>query len=169
MFSRVRWLKHQYFLMLDIAKLRSIQYQDADNRISNPTDLAAKLPSNLILIMSGMVRKRWRAPVSAKTALCESKRLTCFAHCTLTYYALQFRTACDSDHADWFLTLVLTQLSRFACEIGPICVCRAAPHMIRLQCHCIPWTSAFLHLPTAPAPAPARLTRYNLRYYFLRL
>ena len=30
MFSRVRWLKHQFFLMLDIAKLRSIQYQDAD-------------------------------------------------------------------------------------------------------------------------------------------
>ena len=26
MFSRVRWLKHQFFLMLDIAKLRSIQY-----------------------------------------------------------------------------------------------------------------------------------------------
>ena len=26
-------------MMLDIAKLRSIQYQDADNRISDPTDL----------------------------------------------------------------------------------------------------------------------------------
>ena len=26
MFSRVRWLKNQFFLMLDIAKLRSIQY-----------------------------------------------------------------------------------------------------------------------------------------------
>ena len=47
MFSRVRWLKHHFFLMLDIAKLRSIQYQDADNRISNPTDLAAKFLSNL--------------------------------------------------------------------------------------------------------------------------
>ena len=56
MFSRVRWLKHQFFLMLDIAKLRSIQYQDADNGISNPTDLAAKLPSNLIFIMLDMVR-----------------------------------------------------------------------------------------------------------------
>ena len=30
MFSRVKWLKHQFFLMLDIAKLRSMQYQDAD-------------------------------------------------------------------------------------------------------------------------------------------
>ena len=51
MFSRARWLKHQFFLMLDIAKLRSFQYQDADNTISDPTDLAAKLPFNLILIM----------------------------------------------------------------------------------------------------------------------
>ena len=31
MFSRVRWLKHQFFLMLDITKLRSIQYQDAES------------------------------------------------------------------------------------------------------------------------------------------
>ena len=45
--------------MLDIAKLRSIQYQDADNRISDPTDLEAKLPSNLIFIMLDMVRKRY--------------------------------------------------------------------------------------------------------------
>ena len=59
MFSRVRWLKHQFFLMLGITKLRSIQYQDADNRISDPTDLAAKLPSNLVLIMLDMVRKRY--------------------------------------------------------------------------------------------------------------
>ena len=131
MFSRVRWLKHQFFLMLDIAKFRSFQYQDADNTISDPTDLAAKLPSNLIFIMLDMVSKRWRAGIcnlTTKTALCKSKRLTCFAHCTPTYPALQFRTACDSDNADWFRTLVLTRLSRFACEIGPICVCRAVPH-----------------------------------------
>ena len=69
MFTRVRWLKDQFFLMIDIAKLRSMPYHDADNRISNPTDLAAKLPSNLILIMFDMVHKRWRM-VSAKTALC---------------------------------------------------------------------------------------------------
>ena len=30
-FARVRWLNDQFFLMLDIAKLRSMQYQDADN------------------------------------------------------------------------------------------------------------------------------------------
>ena len=60
--------------MLGIAKLRSIQYQDANNRISNPTDLAAKLPSNesnLIFIMLDMVSKRWRAGIcnlTAKTA-----------------------------------------------------------------------------------------------------
>ena len=54
MFSRVGWLKHQFFLMLGIAKLRSIQYQDADNRISNPTDLAAKLPSKNDPILKGV-------------------------------------------------------------------------------------------------------------------
>ena len=102
-----------------------IQYQDADNRIANPTDLAAKLPSNLILIMLDMVRKRWRAGICKDCSLQIQK-----AHmlCTPTYPALLFRTACNSDHADWFLTLVLTRLSRFACEIGPICVCRAVPH-----------------------------------------
>ena len=36
MVARVRWLKDQFFLKLDIAKLRSVQYQDAD--------LAANLP-----------------------------------------------------------------------------------------------------------------------------
>ena len=51
MFARARWLKGQFFLMLEIAKLRSMQYQDADNRISDLTDLAAKLPPSLILTM----------------------------------------------------------------------------------------------------------------------
>ena len=30
MFARASWSKEQFFLMLDIAKLRSMQYQDAD-------------------------------------------------------------------------------------------------------------------------------------------
>ena len=62
-------MKDQFFLMLDIAKLRSVQYQDADNRISDPTDLAAKLPSNLIFIMLDMVRKRWRAGICKDSSL----------------------------------------------------------------------------------------------------
>ena len=70
-------IKFQYVHYTSLMKLRSVQYQDADNRISNPTDLAAKLPSNLIFIILDMVHKRWRA-VSAKTALCKSKKLTCF-------------------------------------------------------------------------------------------
>ena len=78
------------------------------------------------------LRRAGMTAVSAKTALCKSKRLTCFAHGTPTYPALQFRTGCNSDHVDWFLRLVWTLLSRFACEIGPICVCRVAPHVIRL-------------------------------------
>ena len=72
MFARVKWLKDQFFLMLDIAKLMSVQDQDADNRISDPTDLAAKLPSNPILIMSDisdMVSKRWRTCICKDCSL----------------------------------------------------------------------------------------------------
>ena len=126
MFARVRWLKHQFFMMLDIAKLRSIQDQDADNRISDPTDLAAKLPSNLIFVMLDIVCKRWPAGICKDCSLqIQKAHMLCSLHTHLraTYPTLQFRTACYSDHADWFLTLVLTRLSRFACEIGPICVC----------------------------------------------
>ena len=61
-------MKHQFFLVLDIAKLRSIQYQDADNGISNPTDLAAKLPSNLIGLKMGEVSKVGRRPIWTRVA-----------------------------------------------------------------------------------------------------
>ena len=81
MFSRVRWLKHQFFLMLDIAKLRSFQYQDADNMISDPTDQAAKLPSNLIFIMLDMVRKRWRAGICKDCSLqIQKAHMLCSLH-----------------------------------------------------------------------------------------
>ena len=42
-FARVSLLKDPVFLMLDIAKLRSMQYQDADNWISDPEDLVARM------------------------------------------------------------------------------------------------------------------------------
>ena len=70
-------------------------------------------------------------------------------------------SACYSDSEDWFLTLVLTRLSRFACEIGPICVCRAAQHVIRLHS----MTSAFLHLPTgagAGAGTPDKIRQHSV-------
>ena len=99
MFSRVRWLKHQFFLMHDIAKLRSFQYQDADNTISDPTDLAAKLPSNLIFIMLDMVRKRWRAGICKDCSLQVQKaHMLCSLHtaahppillCSFAQHAIQ--------------------------------------------------------------------------------
>ena len=60
--------------MLDIAKL-SLAGADADNRISNLTDLAAKLPSNLILIMIESIPSV-DSHIYAKTALCKSKNLS---------------------------------------------------------------------------------------------
>ena len=125
MFARVRWLKDLFYLMLDIAKLRSMMVRASNHDIRMQT-------------IGSLIRQIWQqnfppiwslscwtwfasvwAPVSAKTALCNSKRLTCFAHCTPTYPALQFRTGCNSDHATWFLTLVLKPFSRSACESGP--------------------------------------------------
>ena len=96
MFSRVRRLKHQFFLMLDIAKLRSFQYQDADNTISDPTDLAAKLPSNLIFIMSDMVRKRWRTGLCKDCSLqIQKAHMLCSLHthlsCSAVSHCMQFR------------------------------------------------------------------------------
>ena len=89
MFSRVRWLKRQFFLMLDIAKLRSIQYQDADNTISDSTDLTAKLPSNLIFIMLGMVRKRWRAGICKDCSLqIQKAHMLCSLHTHLSCSAV---------------------------------------------------------------------------------
>ena len=85
MFSRVRWLKH-----LDIAMLRSIQYQDAGNRISNPTDLAATLPSNLIFIVLDMVRKRWRASICKDCSLQIQKAHTHLS-CSAVSHCVRFR------------------------------------------------------------------------------
>ena len=76
MFTRVRWLKDQFFLMLDIGKLRSIQYQGADNMISNPTDLAAELP-----LLPPMVRKCWRAGISKDCSLqIQKAHMLCSLH-----------------------------------------------------------------------------------------
>ena len=165
MFSRVGWLKHQFFLMLGIAKLRSIQYQDADNRISNPTDLAAKLPSNLILIMSDMVRKRWRAGICKDCSLqIQKAHMLCSLHthlsCSAVSHCMQFRPCGLVPNAclDATFQICLRNRAHLCGQSGAACDSTAF-HGLRHFCICRP----------APAPAPARRTRYNLCYYFLRL
>ena len=112
--SEVKEARIFHFLEFDLLD----QYQNTDNRISDPTDLAAKLPSNLIVIMLDMVRKRFSRWYLQRLLSANPKgsHALLIAHppILLCSFAL---------HVDWFLTLVLTRLSRFACEIGPICVC----------------------------------------------
>ena len=49
--------KVSFFLMCDTAMLRSMQIQDPDNRVSDPTDLAVKPDGNRFRIMMGFVIK----------------------------------------------------------------------------------------------------------------
>ena len=168
MFSRVRWLKNQSFLMLDIAKLRSIQYQDADNRISNPTDLAAKLPSHLIFIMLDMIRKRWRTGICKDCSLqIQKAHMLCSLHthlscsqCSAVSHCMRFRPCGLVPNAclDATFQICLRNRGHPCGQSGAECDSTAF-HGLRHFCICQP----------APAPAQARLTRYNLCYYFLRL
>ena len=109
-----------------------MQYQDADNWALDLTYLAAKLASNLFLVMKDIVCKCWRANI-CKIAHCKSERHRCFAHCTSTDLALKFCTGYNSERVNWFLTRVLTRHSRFVCETLPIYVGGTALLVIRMQ------------------------------------
>ena len=152
--------------MLDcIAKLRSIQYQDADNRISNPTDLAAKLPSNLILIMLDMVRMRWRAGICKDCSLqIQKAHMLCSLHthlsCSAVSNCMRFRPCGLVPNAclEATLQICLRCRAHLCVQSGAACDSTAFHGLLHF-CICRP----------APAPAQARPTRYNLCYYFLRL
>ena len=160
---RVRWLKHQFFLMLGIAKLRSIQYQDADNRISNPTDLAAKLPSNLILIMSDMVSKRWRAGICKDCSLqIQKAQMLCSLHihlsCPAVLHWTRFRPC---------------ELIPNAChhQTFQICMWNQA-HLCGQRCTVCDSTEfyevAFPHLQTGTGAGPSRPDKIQSVLLFLK-
>ena len=145
--------------MLDIAKLRSMQYQDADNRISNPTDLAAKLPSNLILIILDMVRKRWHAGIICKDCSLQIQKahMLCSLHthlsCSAVLHWMRFRPCGLVPNACLDATLQICTRNRdhMCGQSGAACDSTA---FYGLRHFCI--------RRQAPAPAPARQTRYNL-------
>ena len=84
MLARVRSLK-AVFLMLNIAKLMSIQYQEADSWVRDPTDLTAKVASNLILFMIDIVLKCWRADICKGCSLQVPKaQMLCSLHIHLS-------------------------------------------------------------------------------------
>ena len=149
-----------------VAKLRSIQYQDADNRISNPTDLAAKLPSNLILNMSDMVSKRWRTGICKDCSLqIQKAHMLCSLHihlsCSAPSHWMQFRPCGLVPNACLDATFQI-RMRNWGHLSGQSCAACDSTAFHGLRHFCIRRQAP------APAPAPAFLTRYNLHYYFLR-
>jgi len=63
MLTSFRMSKESFFRTLNIEKRRSIQFEDADNQVSDPTDLGEKLDYNLFNIITDIVRKCWRAEI----------------------------------------------------------------------------------------------------------
>ena len=63
MFHTTRLSKVSLFLMCDIAMLRSMQIQDPDNRVSDPTDLAINPDVNRFITTIVIVLKCWRAVI----------------------------------------------------------------------------------------------------------
>ena len=52
-----------FFLTLDIEQLRSIRFEDPDNRVSDPTDLAINPDVNRFITTIVIVLKCWRAVI----------------------------------------------------------------------------------------------------------
>ena len=63
MFHTTRLSKASFFLMCDIAMLRSKRIQHPDNRVSDPTDLAKNFDINRFRMMIVIVLKSWRAGI----------------------------------------------------------------------------------------------------------
>ena len=57
MLATIRLSKISFFRECDTAMLRSMQIQDPDNRVSDPTDLAVKPDVNRFRIMMGIIIK----------------------------------------------------------------------------------------------------------------
>jgi len=57
MLTSFRMSKESFFRTLNIEKRRSIQFEDSDNQVSDPTDLAVKPDVNRFRITMGIVLK----------------------------------------------------------------------------------------------------------------
>ena len=63
MFPSFRMSKESFFRTLNIEKRRSVRFEDADNHVSDPTDLGENLDYNLFNIIKDIVPKCWRAEI----------------------------------------------------------------------------------------------------------
>ena len=111
--ASTRMSKESLFRKFDVVKLRSFENEDSDNRVSDPTDPAVKFIS-ISSISSQTSFSSVCAPRSEKTALCDPKILGCSVHGTIIDLHVAFSKGHDLEHADWFVSPVLTQPSKFA-------------------------------------------------------
>ena len=132
MLASFRMSKESLFRKCDVVRLRSIENEDSDDRVSNPTDLAIKFIS-ICSISSQTSFSSVCAPRSEKTALCDPKILGCSVHGTIIDLHVAFSKGHDLEHADWFVSPVLTRPSKFAWEIRSIYAGCAALRMFLLR------------------------------------
>ena len=116
------------------------------------------LPSNLILIMLDIVRKRWRAGICKDCSLqIQKAHMLCSLHthlsCSAVSHCMRFRPCGLVPNAclDATFQICLRNRAHLCGQSGAACDSTAF-HGLRHFCICRP----------APAPAPARPTRYNL-------
>ena len=116
MLASFRMSKESLFRKCDVVRLRSFENEHSDNRVSDPTDLDIKIIS-ICSISSQTSFSSVCAPRSEKTALCDPKILGCSdssVHGTIIDLHVAFSKGHDLEHADWFISPVLTRPSKFA-------------------------------------------------------
>ena len=108
--------KDPLFRTCDIMMLRRMQIQDADDEVSNPTDLDEKpvcnrfniIPETQTSFSSGGAQQ------SEETALHEAKVFRCSVDGTSIDLRITISTGRDLGHEDWFISPLLTSLSNTA-------------------------------------------------------
>jgi len=117
MLTTIKLSKISFFRRCDTAMLRSMQIQDPDNRVSDPTDLMSFDSESWWALLSSA-----SALGSEEAALCESKIFKCSPHQTTIDQRIIIAsgTGRDLEHADWFIIPLLTPHSNLAWETRPI-------------------------------------------------
>ena len=87
--------------------LRSMQIQDPDNQVSDPTDLVVKPDFNRSRIILGIVLKCC-SPKSEESAPHKAKILRNSPDGTTIDLCIAIGTGCDLEHAVWFTRPFLT-------------------------------------------------------------
>ena len=125
MLTSFRMSKESFFRTLNIEKRRSIQFEDADNQVSDPTDLGEKLDYNLFNIITDIVRKCWRAEIWKDCApRIQNSQMFCSSNDHRSANRIQHRTrsgTCGSVHKPSFDSTFQLSLRNSANPCGLCC------------------------------------------------